>query len=395
VLSVGRTTVLAWLLLAASVAAQRGPVGLPARPLGDGPYVLETAEGGSIRAAVLTRELSLPWSLAFLPDGAILVTERPGRLRLIRDGLLDPEPISGIPAVHTPGGGGLEEVALHPRFAENGLVYLTYTKSLGDGDHTPVLIRGRLAGKALLDVEEIFQARTGRGGPAAGAPMLFGPDGHIYMGIGGANDEIAQDAGSHQGKIVRLNDDGSVPADNPFVGQDGTLPEIFTLGHRNMLGLAVHPGTGAVWESENGPQGGDEINILRPGANYGWPVVSFGREYTGPRVSERTWAEGMDSPVVFWVPSIAVSGMTFYSGDRFPAWQGNLLAGGLQFGRISGTGQLHRIVFNDNQEEIRREALLLELRQRIRNVEEGPDGFLYVLTDEDPGALLRIEPASR
>jgi glucose/arabinose dehydrogenase len=214
------------------------------------------------------------------------------------------------------------------------------------------------------------------------------------MGVGGANDEIAQDRASHQGKIVRLRDDGSVPADNPFLGEAGTLPEIYSLGHRNMLGLAVHPETGEIWESENGPQGGDEVNLLRAGANYGWPIVSFGREYAGPRVSERTWAEGMDAPVVFWVPSIAVSGMTFYSGDRFPSWRGNLLAGGLQFGRIAGTGQVHRIVFNDNQEEIRREALLLELRQRIRNVEEGPDGLVYVLTDEDPGAVLRIEPAS-
>jgi glucose/arabinose dehydrogenase len=214
------------------------------------------------------------------------------------------------------------------------------------------------------------------------------------MGVGGANDEIAQDRASHQGKIVRLGDDGSVPADNPFLGEAGTLPEIYTLGHRNMLGLAVHPETGEIWESENGPQGGDEVNLLRAGANYGWPIVSFGREYAGPRVSERTWAEGMDAPVVFWVPSIAVSGMTFYSGDRFPSWRGNLLAGGLQFGRIAGTGQVHRIVFNDDQEEIRREALLLELRQRIRNVEEGPDGLVYVLTDEDPGAVLRIEPAT-
>jgi glucose/arabinose dehydrogenase len=245
---------------------------------------------------------------------------------------------------------------------------------------------------ALVDMEEIFEARTPAGGPSPGSPMIFGPDGTIYMAVGGATGYNAQRGDNHQGKIVRLRDDGTVPPDNPFVGRTGYLPEIYSLGHRNMLGFALNPETGEVWESENGPQGGDEVNILEPGANYGWPVVSFGREYAGPRVSQRTWNEGMTGPVVFWVPSIAVSGMTFYTGDRFPSWRGNLFAGGLQFGRIPRTGQLHRIVFNENWEEIRREALLIELRQRIRNVEQGPDGLLYLLTDEDDGAVLRIEP---
>ena len=375
------------------VAAAQGPgARMPARALQDDTYVFDTAEAGPIRVVVVTRELEHPWSLAFLPDGAILVTERPGRLRMIRNGVLDPRPVSGTPEAYAAGGGGLMEVALHPRFADNNLVYLTYSKELADGDHTPALALGRLEGMALVDVEEIFVAETGVGGPPAGAAMLFGPDGAVYMAVGGANDEISQREDSHQGKIVRLGDDGTLPSDNPFLGRSGYLPEIFTLGHRNMLGLAINPETGQVWENENGPQGGDEINILRPGANYGWPVVSFGREYAGPRVSERTWNEGMDGPVVFWVPSIAASGMTFYTGEAFPQWQGNLFVGGLQFGRIPGTGQLHRIVFNDDWEEIRREAILTELRQRIRNVEQGPDGFLYLLTDEDDGALLRIEP---
>jgi glucose/arabinose dehydrogenase len=380
------------LLLAALVTsafAQRG-ARIPARTLAEGPSVFDTAEGGPIRVSVVTNELEHPWSLAFLPNGDMLVTELPGRLRILRGGVLDPTPISGVPEVA--GTGGLLEVVLHPDFANSRLVYLTYTKPLGEDDHTPVLIRGRLEAMALVDVEELFVARTQIGGPPAGAPIIFGPDGSIYMGIGGANDAIAQDTASHQGKIVRLADDGRVPADNPFVGRDGYLPEIFTLGHRNMLGLAVHPVTGAIWENENGPQGGDEVNILEAGANYGWPLVSFGREYSGPRVSERTWMEGMKGPAVFWVPSIAVAGMTFYTGTRFPAWQGNLFAGGLTYGRISGTGQLHRIVFNQNQEEIRREAMLIELRQRIRNVEQGPDGLLYLVTDEDEGAILRIEP---
>ncbi len=371
-----------------SAFAQRGGR-IPARTLAQAPSVFDTAEG-RIRVAIVTNELDHPWSLAFLPNGDMLVTELPGRLRILRGGSLDPTPISGVPEVA--GTGGLLEVALHPDFENNRLVYLTYTKPLADGDHTPTLVRGRLDGMALVDVAELFAARTQMGGPPAGAPLIFGPDGFLYMGIGGANDAIAQDPMSHQGKIIRLHDDGRVPADNPFVGRDGYLSEIFTLGHRNMLGLAVHPVTGEIWENENGPQGGDEVNILKAGANYGWPLVSFGREYSGPRVSERTWMEEMESPVVFWVPSIAAAGMTFYTGGVFPGWQGNLFVGGLTYGRIAGTGQLHRVVFNQNQEEIRREAMLIELRQRIRNVEQSPDGLLYLVTDENEGAVLRIEP---
>jgi glucose/arabinose dehydrogenase len=384
-------TVICTVFAAMPTAAQRG-AGMPPRPLDDDTYVFDTAEAGRIRVVVMAKGLDHPWSIAFLPDGNILVTERAGRLRIVLDGVLDPQPIAGLPEVYTAGGGGLLEVGLHPGFSENGLVYLTFTKGLGDGDHTAALARGRLDGMALVDVEEIFVAETGVGGPPAGAPMLFGPDGMIYMGVGGANDDIAQRTATHQGKILRLTEDGEAAPDNPFVSETEYLPEIFTLGHRNMLGLSVHPETGAIWENENGPQGGDEVNVLGSGANYGWPVVSFGREYSGPRVSERTFAEGMEGPRVFWVPSIAASGMTFYTGDAFPRWQRNLFVGGLTYGRIPGTGQLHRIVFNENWEEIRREAILTELRQRIRNVEQGPDGFLYLVTDEDDGALLRIEP---
>ena len=224
--------------------------------------------------------------------------------------------------------------------------------------------------------------------------MTFGRDGHLYMVVGGANDAIAQRTNTHQGKVLRFRDDGSVPPDNPFVGKADAKPEIWSFGHRNMVGLTVHPDTGEIWESENGPQGGDEINIIKKGANYGWPIVSYGRDYGGPRISEGTSREGMESPWIVWIPSIAVSGLTFYTGDRFPNWKGNLFVGGMQFGRIAGTGQLHRVVFNAKWEEIRRESLFLELRQRIRNVRQGPDGLLYVLTDEDDGALLKIEPAN-
>jgi glucose/arabinose dehydrogenase len=245
---------------------------------------------------------------------------------------------------------------------------------------------------ALTDVREIFVADAVGKGPAAGNPIVFGRDGFLYMGVGGAVDEVAQKTNSHFGKMIRLRDDGTVPPDNPFVGRPEYKPEIYSLGHRNMLGLTVHPVTGAIWENENGPLGGDEVNILEPGANYGWPLVTFGRQYNGAKVSDETSRKGFVDPELIWVPSIAVSGMTFYTGDRFPNWKNNLFAGGLQFGGIRGTGQLHRIVFNEKWQELRREALLAELRQRIRNVRQGPDGLLYVLTDEDDGAILKLEP---
>jgi glucose/arabinose dehydrogenase len=215
----------------------------------------------------------------------------------------------------------------------------------------------------------------------------------LYMTTGASNGNRAQEPGSLGGKVLRVRPDGTVPADNPFAGRAGYKPEIYTMGHRNQLGLAVNPVTGAVWSNENGPNGGDEINIIQPGKNYGWPVISYGRTYEGPRVSEIPWREGMELPLITWVPSIAISGMAFYTGDRFPAWKGNVFVGGMRTGEIPGTGHLERIVLNDKQEELRRESMLMELRQRIRDVRQGPDGLLYLLTDEETGALLRIEPA--
>jgi aldose sugar dehydrogenase len=388
-------TAVALSLLVASSAWLNGqappPAAMPARAMPAGPLSFDTAEQGRIRV-VVTKGLSHPWSLAFMPDGNMLVTERPGRLRFVRKGVLDPQPISGVPTVYTQGLGGLMDIALHPRFAETRLVYLSHTKPVGQGTHTSALIRGRLDGMALVDVKELFVADAVGKGPAAGNGMAFGRDGMLYMAVGGANDEVAQNPNSHFGKIIRLRDDGSVPPDNPFVGRAGHKPEIYSLGHRNMLGLTVHPATGEMWENENGPLGGDEVNILKKGGNYGWPFVSFGRQYSGAKVSKEITRAGFEDPVLVWNPSIAISGMTFYTGDRLPRWKNNLFVGGLQFGRIPGTGQMHRIVFNENWEEIRREALFVELRQRIRNVRQGPDGLLYVLTDEDDGAILRIEP---
>jgi glucose/arabinose dehydrogenase len=383
------------LLLVGVTVSMHGqqPFGLPVPPLGAGPFVFETAEQSKIRVAVLTRGLAHPWAIAFMPDGSMLVTERPGRLRVIRDGMLDPHPIAGVPEVRTDGNGGLMDVALHPRFAENHLVYLTYTKPVGNGRGAPALARGRLEGAALVDVRDLIVTEAFEGNSGLNGRVVFGRDGLVYMSTGGNTGKVSQDPASLRGKILRLNDDGSVPRDNPFVSHAGYRPEIYTLGHRNTLGLIVHPETGAIWNHENGPNGGDEINIIERGRNYGWPIVSFGRDYPGPRVSEHPTQEGMESPLVVWVPSIAVAGMAVYTGNRFPAWKGNVFVGAMREGEIPGTGHLQRIVFNAKTEEMRREAMLRELRQRIREVRQGPDELLYLLTDDDDdGALLRIEP---
>jgi len=365
------------------------PIRWPSPSLPAGPIHAETAIERNIRLMVI-KGFTQPWSMAFLPDGGILVTERPGRLRLVRDGVLDPNPVAGVPQVRAQGLAGLMDVALHPRFNENKLIYFTYHKPAANAG-VITLARGRWDAGALADVTDIFSAI-----PSGNASrIIFGADGMLYMTIGVADPPAAasaQDPNSLAGKVLRLRDDGSVPADNPFVGKAGYRPEIFTLGHRNPLGLAVHPVTGAIWENEDGPNGGDEINILQAGKNYGWPLVSFGRFYAGPRVSEKPWQEGMEQPVVFWVPSIAISGMTFYTGDKFQGWKNHVFVGGMRQGEVPGSGHLERIDFNAQWEELHRESMLRELKQRIRDVRQGPDGFLYVLTAEDDGALMRVEP---
>jgi aldose sugar dehydrogenase len=368
------------------------PTGLAARPLPDHPVEFDTAEGQKIRVVVVTKALEYPWALAFLPDGSMLVTERTGRLRILRNGVLDPKPVAGGPVSYWAGesGGpgavhGYMDIALHPRFAENHLIYLTYTKPLDDKKRTTAIARGRWDGNALTEVKDIFvlpEASTSR--------IAFGKDGMLYMSTTGSD---PQDPNTLGGKVLRLRDDGSVPPDNPFAGQAGHRPEVYTLGHRSALGLAMHPGTGEMWENENGPNGGDEINILKPGLNYGWPLVSYGRTYQGPWQVSPPGHVGFEPPVVIWIPAIAVSGMTFYTGDKFPKWKGDVFVGSLREGEIPGTGHLERILFNEKMEELRREALLREFRQRIREVRQGPDGLLYLLTDAKEGAVLRIEPA--
>ena len=393
----GAVAVTAALLVVWAVLPVRAQMpGLPPIPLPDRPQLFETAEHSQIRLVVVTRGLSHPWGLAFLPDGSILVTERQGRLRLIRNGVLDPTPIAGVPVVHARGLAGLMDVALHPRFDENHHVYFTYSKPMGD-EVRVTLARGRLDGLVLTDVRDLFLSDPVGGGGTAASRVVFGVDGMLFMTVGGAfgaseGGQRAQDPGNTIGKLIRLTEDGGIPDDNPFVGREGARPEVFSSGHRNQLGLTTHPETGDIWAHENGPLGGDEVNLIRAGGNYGWPVVSHSREYSGGRVALRTWQEGMESAEIVWLPAIAPSGMVFYDGTRFPGWQGNLFVGSLRIGGIRNTGHLQRIVFNDQGEEARRESLLVELRQRIRDVRQGPDGLLYVLTDADEGALLRIEP---
>jgi glucose/arabinose dehydrogenase len=378
-----------------SMGVPVAPTGLADQPLGKGPFVYHTAEQQDIRVNVLARDIEYPYALAFLPTGELLITTRPGQLRIMRNGVLDPQPIAGGPAskyarksgsigaVH-----GYMSIVVHPHFAENHWIYFGYTKPLEDGSSTICVARARLDGGKLTDLRDVFVGDNLHGTVS----LAITPDNMLWIATGG---DPAQDSKSLIGKVLRLRDDGSVPPDNPFVGKPDHRQEIYTLGHRSSMGLAVHPTTHQVWLSEMGPDGGDEINLLKPGRNYGWPLVSLGRTYPGPwqaKTNMPTHA-GFEPPVVYWMPSISVAGLTFYTGDKLPKWRGDLFVGGLRTGEIPGTGHLDRILFNEKMEELRRESLLLDLHQRIRDVKQGPDGFLYVATDEPHGAILRIEPA--
>jgi glucose/arabinose dehydrogenase len=305
--------------------------------------------------------------------------------------VLDPAPIKGLPEIRAQGLGGLMDLALHPRFAENKLIYFTYHKPAGTGNAPVVtLARGRWDGTALVEVRDLFSAIPN----GNASRIIFGRDGMIYMslGVGDAEAARAQDPNDLAGKVLRLRDDGTVPPDNPFVNRAGARPEVYTIGHRKVLGLALQPDTGAIWECEDGPNGGDEVNILQAGKNYGWPVVSNGRYYLGQRVSLDPYKEGMEPPLVYWVPAIAVSGLTFYTGDKFPNWKNHLFVGGMRQGEVPRSGHLERIDFNEKWEELHRESMLHELQNRIRDVRQGPDGLLYILTAENDGALMKMEP---
>lgn len=397
--SVSRVSLLPVLLLAAvpGIAQQAEPAAGTSRIL--------DVQGGKIRVTTVAAGLYHPWSVAFTDARTMLVSERNGRLRMIRDGALLPDPVWTSPSASGPSGDALHFIAIHPKFAENQLVYVSYPKR--DGDRITLAVsRGRLSGAKLTDVQEIFVADAWETGGNLAGRIFFGPDGMLYVTVGdrdrlccnGGEDNSlrmkAQKLDSDVGKTLRLRDDGTVPPDNPFIGKAGARPEIFTYGHRNGYGLAVNPETGELWQAEIGPMGGDEINILQPGHNYGWPLVSMGRNYTGSLVSDQPWARpGMDNPRMFWVPSISPSSIVFYTGDKFPRWKNNLFVGSLT------QQMLVRIAFHQPSQAERRERLLVPLHQRIRDVQQGPDGFLYVATeralrgDASDGSVLRIEPA--
>lgn len=344
------------------------------------------------RLVTVASDLSHPWSIVFLPGGDMLVTERPGRLRILRDGVLLEDPVPGVPDVFAQGQGGLLDIALHPDFESNRLIYLSYSKPVSDGSTTAV-VRGRFENDALTDVEEIFEADT-RGRGHYGSRLAFDRDGFLFVTVGerqappegDLEKHPAQDLSNHHGTINRLYDDGRVPDDNPFVGVEGARPEIWSYGHRNPQGLAIHPETGVVWEDEHGPQGGDELNVILPGRNYGWPVIGYGVNYGGATIHESTEREGMEQPVHYWVPSIATSGLLVYTGDAFSEWKGNLFVGGL------AGAQLARLTMDGNA--VVEEETLLQGVGRIRDIEQGPDGLIYVAIDSDGGqmSIVRLEP---
>jgi glucose/arabinose dehydrogenase len=348
-------------------------------------------ERSDLDLVTITADLEHPWGMAFLPDGRVLVTERPGRLRIIeRDGQKGP-PIAGVPVVEAKGQGGLLDVALDPAFATNRLVYLAYTEPREGGNGTSVA-RGVLEGGSLTGVQVIFRQQPAmQGGFHFGSRLVFDRGGRLFITLGERNvgRAQAQTLDNTIGKIVRINPDGSIPTDNPFVGREGALPEIWSYGHRNVQGAALHPVTGELWANEHGPKGGDELNRVLPGRNYGWPTVSYGVEYSGAKISDSGTAPGIEPPVHYWVPSIATSGLLFYTGERFPAWRGSAFVGGLK------SQQLVRLVLDGDR--VVEEARLLRgvVQQRVRDVEQGPDGYIYLLTDEENGRLLRLQPAGK
>ena len=361
---------------------------------GPAPISRDVPEAQGWRIEVVVDGLSHPWAIAWLPDSSALVTERAGRLRLIRDGKLDPQPLTGLPPVLTFGQGGLLDIALHPNFADNRWVYLTFATGSPDANRT-ALARGRLEGHALRDTQVIFQnADPKSGGQHFGSRLVWLPDQCLLMSIGdGGNPPTrfgdgnirnqAQNPGTHFGKVLRLKDDGAPHPDNPFVNRPGAKPEIWTLGHRNIQGLTRDPLSGRIWANEHGSRGGDELNVIVGGHNYGWPEVTYSVEYWGSKISDETRRPGITDPQLVWTPSKAPSGLTFYTGDRYPQWKGDLFSGALQFGQI-------RRIKLDGDRVIGEEKLTFG--KRVRDVRQGPDGYLYVLTDENRGALLRILP---
>ena len=389
---------------AGAQAQQPPPIGIAPVTLGGEPYLFDTAEQHKIKVSVLAKGFARPFAIEFLPGGDLLIVERGMGLRLLRQATgaaqLDAELVEGMPK---PAEGvfsvGVQDVALHPDFARNRWLYFTYNDPTPRPENSPpnqrparlTLMRGKLEDGRLSQVETLLQGGIA---PALGSRIAFAPDGLLYMTAGGAFGEVAQDLSTIYGKVLRLNDDGSIPPDNPFVGREGVHPAIYSYGHRDQHGLMVHPQTGAVLNAEHGMNGGDEVNLIRAGANYGWPAYTFGRQYDGAQGTPQPTAEGIERPLILWSPSIAPSGLMVYQGDRFPAWKGDLFVGSARRGEIPFTGGLERVVLGADMGDVRRETLLTELHQRVRDFAEGPDGLIYVLTDGNENAVLRIEPSA-
>jgi aldose sugar dehydrogenase len=401
-----RSIVFALALSGAPALAQNAPqYGVTPPPLAAAPYLFDTAEQHRIKVSVLTKALARPFAMEFLPDGDLLVAERGGNLRIIRQATgaqaaLDPAPVAGMPLPEPAGPNvGLHDIALHPDFARNHWLYFTFLEPVPNpaaaaGTQRMAklkLMRGTLANGQLSDIRTLAE---GDAQFPAGSRVQVAKDGKVWMTTGGPVGSVSQDPASFYGKVLRFNADGSIPGDNPFAGKPGAYGGIYSIGHRDQHGLVVHPVTGQVFSSEHGPNGGDEVNLIRPGGNYGWPNYTFGRNYDGKDMAALPTADGIERPLLLWLPSIAPSGLLFYQGDRFPAWKGNLFIGSGRRGEINGTGGLERVVFNAALGEMRRETLLSPLHKRVRDVVEGPDGNIYVLTDGDEYAVLRIEPTA-
>ncbi|MES9990737.1 MAG: PQQ-dependent sugar dehydrogenase [Candidatus Thiodiazotropha sp.] len=345
-------------------------------------------EKHNIDYEIVMEGLANPWAIAFLPEGGMLITERRGTLRIVdSQGNLEPKPIAGLPAINEYRQGGLLDVALHPKYKENHWVYFSYSEPNGEYYGTTVS-RGKLVGRRLEQLQTVFRmARKTSDTRHFGSRLVFDQQGHLFITLGDRGDRTrAQDLKDHAGSVIRINDDGTIPAQNPFTNKNGLLPEIYSYGHRNIQGAALHPESGKLWTHEHGPHGGDEINIPKSGANYGWPIISYGLNYrTLTTIGEGTHKQGLEQPVHYWVPSIAPSGMTFYTGDKFKNWKGNLFVGSLKF------QQLVRLEL-DGETITHEERLLSGKLGRIRDVREGPDGLIYLLTDAENGKLVRLIP---
>ena len=346
-----------------------------------------------LKSETIVTGLNMPWAMAFLPDGRMLVTERTGKLRIVKDGILDPQEVSGIPKVFFRGQGGLLDVVPHPNYKDNGWIYFSYASPKKDGEMgddggaNTALMRAKLDGHTLTNVEHLYKASPNvKGGVHFGGKILFDSNGYVFLSLGERGQQNnAQVLSKAQGKMVRLHDDGKIPTDNPFTNTKDALPEIWSYGHRNPQGLVMHPTNGTIWAHEHGPQGGDELNIVQKGKNYGWPVITYGIGYDNSIISDKTVSPGMEQPVTYWKPSIAPCGMTFVNSDKFKNWNGDLLVGSLKFGNVE-----HLVMKNN---KVVKKEVILEKIGRVRDVKQGPDGYIYVVV-ESSGSIVKVSPQS-